>query len=438
MTRREMLRLGLTATAGVAAAPFVITPSRAQTFNWQRFRGKELYLILFRITWVDEMVKHIPEFEALTGIKVKYEVLPEIQARQKLTVDMAGGSGGMDAFLSSVYVEKRRFSKAGWYEPLNRYLEDKTLTAPDYDWADFTPTAQTYVTLPDKTIIGLPCIVPTFILCYRKDIFQQQGLKPPRTLEEMEALAQKLHNPPSLYGFVSRGLKNANAAPFAFVLFNMGGEYLTPERKSALNGPAWVKAMDWYAGMLRRFAPPGVVNFNWYEASSAFMQGQVAMFIDAEDIASQFEDKEKSKVAGKVGYTLVPAGPGGLYTSMFCSAMAISALSRNKEAAYLFIQWATNKENSVREFVAGEGGARASTWNNPEVKAKQKMPDDWYTAFRESLKIGRSAFPDIVDVTQYRDIIGVAIQKAIEGAKSEVVLAQAHKEFQELLNQTEK
>ena len=41
-------------------------------------------------------------------------------------------------------------------------------------------------------------------------------------------------------------------------------------------------------------------------------------------------------------------------------------------------------------------------------------------------------------MTQYRDIIGVAIQKAIEGASSADVIAQAHKEFQQVLDQTEK
>jgi len=41
-------------------------------------------------------------------------------------------------------------------------------------------------------------------------------------------------------------------------------------------------------------------------------------------------------------------------------------------------------------------------------------------------------------VTEYRDAIGVAIQKAIEGAKSADVLAQAQTEFQEVLDKTEK
>jgi multiple sugar transport system substrate-binding protein len=92
----------------------------------------------------------------------------------------------------------------------------------------------------------------------------------------------------------------------------------------------------------------------------------------------------------------------------------------------------------VRELLAGVGVGRVSPWGNAEVKAKPKMPADWYQAYLDSLKIGKAGLPEIVDVTQYRDIIGVQIQKAIEGAKPADAIAQAHKEFQEMLDKTEK
>jgi multiple sugar transport system substrate-binding protein len=438
MTRRDLLRLGVTAAAGAAVGPFVITPARAQSFNWQRFKGKELFLMLYKHPWVDEMLKSLPEFESLTGIKVKYEILPEIQQRQKTVVELTAGSGGMDGFVASLHVEKRRFWKAGWYEPLNKFIEDKTLTAPEYDWNDFTPSSKAAVTQPDKTVSAIPIFVDPDIYFYRKDLFQEKGLKPPKTLEEMEAIAQKLNAPPSMYGFVARGLKNANASPWAYILYAFGGDYLTADRKSALNNPAWVKGLEYYSGLLKRYAPPGVVNFNWYECSSAFMQGQVATYFDGVNFAAQFEDKEKSKVAGKVGYALLPAGPGGLHTCMFTVGMAVSAQSKNKEATWLFVQWATNKQNCVRELVAGVGGGRASIWNHPDVRAKGKMPREWYATFAESLKLGKPGLPEIVDVTQYRDIYGLAIQKAIEGGNPAELVATAHKEFQEMLNNTEK
>ncbi len=438
MTRRDLLRAGAAVTAGAAIGPFVHTLGHAQSFNWQRFKGKEIFLIFFKNPWDDEIVKYVPEFEALTGIKVKYEILPEIQARQKLTVEMTAASGGLDAFLSSLHVEKRRFWKAGWYEPLNKYLEDKTLTPPDYDWNDFTPTAKAAVTQSDKTVSAIPSFVDPDILFYRKDIFQEKGLKPPKTLEEMEALAQKLHNPPNQYGFVARGLKNANASPFAYIVFAMGAEYLTPDRKSALNTEAWVKGLEYYSGLLRRYAPPGVVNFNWYECSSAFMQDQVAQYFDGVNFASQFEDKEKSKVAGKVGYAVLPAGPGGHFSPIFGNAVAVSSQVKNPGPGYFFAQWATSKQSAVKELLGGTGSARMSVWNDPQIKAQPKMPADWYQAYQDALKNGRLGLPEIVGVTEYRDIIGVAIQKAIEGAKSDEVLAVAQKEFQEVLDKTEK
>ena len=87
-----MLRLGGTALAAAATGPFVFTPARAQGFNWKRFQGKELYLLLTKHPCIDVLEKNIPEFESLSGMKVKWETLPEIQARQKMTVEMTAGS----------------------------------------------------------------------------------------------------------------------------------------------------------------------------------------------------------------------------------------------------------------------------------------------------------------------------------------------------------
>jgi multiple sugar transport system substrate-binding protein len=162
------------------------------------------------------------------------------------------------------------------------------------------------------------------------------------------------------------------------------------------------------------------------------------MYFDGINFANQFEDKEKSKIAGKVGYAMLPAGPAGRVAPTYTNGMAITAHSRRKEAAYLFLQWSTSKQNALRELLAGVGVGRASTWTLPEVKAKPRMPADWYATYSESLKVGRPGLPEIVDVTQYRDIIGVAVQKAIEGGRVEPLLADADREFQEMLEKTEK
>jgi multiple sugar transport system substrate-binding protein len=319
---------------------------------------------------------------------------------------------------------------------LNKFLQDASLTSPEFDWNDFTDGARAGVTQPDGSISAMAAFIDANVSFYRKDLFTEKKLTPPKTLGELEQLVPKLHAPPATYGIVLRGLKNANATQYPSILFPMGGAYLK-DGKPVLDSKEGVAALDLYTRLLRQYAPPGVVNFNWYECSASFMQGQVAIYMDGVNFASQFEDAAKSKVAGKVGYAMLPSGPGGHVSPIYITGMAVSSQSRSKEAAYLFGQWATSKQNMVRELMAGVGVGRSSTWDSAEVKAKPKMPVDWYQAYQASLKIGRQGLPEIVGVTEYRDIIGVAIQKAIEGAPAAQVLAQAQKDFQDLLNRTE-
>ncbi len=437
LARRDFLRLGAL-SAGIAAGPFVWTSAKGQTFDWKRFRGKELFVMLAKHPFPEEMIRWLPEFTDLTGMKVSYEMLPDQQERQKMVVQFTAGDSGIDAMYSSLHVEKKRFWKAGFYEPLNGYLRNPTLTAPDFDWNDFTDASRKTATQPDGTISAVPAFMDALILFYRTDLFDAKGLKPPRSLQEMNDLAKQFHNPPNMYGIVYRGLKNANASTWDGLLFNFGGEFLTKDGKANLVSPEAVATTEYYAQQLRSYGPPGVVSFNWYECSSAFSQGQIAMYYDGVNFANIMEDKEKSKIAGKVGYALLPKGPAGQWSATFMPGMAISRFSRNKEAAWLFVQWSTSKKMYVRELAAGVGIPRLSAWSDPEVKAKPKYPQGWYDAYLEALKIGRPGLPEIVGVTEYRDIIGVAIEKAIEGADVRTTLGQAQKEFQDLLDRTEK
>src|SRR5437016_2805947 len=114
LTRRTFLK---SVAAGVAAGPFVATPARAQGFTWKRFQGKELFLLLTKHPFIDVLEKNIPEFESLSGMKVKWETLPEIQARQKMTVEMTANSGGIDAFFTSLPWRRRPSWRPAGYNP---------------------------------------------------------------------------------------------------------------------------------------------------------------------------------------------------------------------------------------------------------------------------------------------------------------------------------
>src|SRR5260370_40493402 len=113
----------------------------------------------------------------------------------------------------------------------------------------------------------------------------------------------------------------------------MGGTYLK-DGKAALDSKEQVAALEMYAGLLRQYGPPGVVNFNWYECSASFMQGQGAVYMDGVNFASQFEDAAKSKVVGKGGYAVLPSGPGGHFSPIYITGIAVSSPSGTQGGAY--------------------------------------------------------------------------------------------------------
>ena len=444
ISRREFLKLMGTGAAGVvlataappataapAAPAATVAPTAAQpVFDYQRFKGQSIFVSLSKNPIGDLLASNTAEFEALTGIKAQVEVVPEQQLRQKVVIQMTSKSTEMDAW-GSVSNERRMFGKAGWYHPLNTFLKDPSLAFPDLDLADFGKGAWDYATLSDGTIHGLPLQAPAIVLAYRKDLVDAKGLKL-ETLDDLEAAVKALHNPPTVYGFVGRGLKNANMAPLSTLIPNFGGSYLDKSRNLAMTSPEVTKAAEFYVRLMKH-APPGAVGFNAPECQASFMQGQSAFWIDGSDLVAVADNPEKSKVAGKVGYMAVPKGPGGQFVPSAGNAMAVNAFSKNKEAAFYYAQWATSKKNQVLGLLIGTPAARSSPWKDPEFLSKTTLPKSWIEMSAQVPSMAVGFMPEIVPVSQFRDVYGTALTKSIEGGNVAELFKAAQAEFEPVL-----
>ena len=303
-SRRQVLGMGL----GVAAGSLAGRPwAQAANFDWMQQKGKSIVVTAPLSPYYTVLQKMIPDFTKLTGIQVEYQVVPEQQLRQKLPIEMNAKSPGIDVFASSMHVEKILFSAAGWYEPLNKYLDNANLTPPDYNWKDFGPAGTYWVVKSDGVVIGLPMGVGLFAYIYRRDLYAQKGLKPATTMDELVAAVKATHQPPGVYGFTGRGLKNANIPVWGCFLSALGGSYLDAAKQTLLTtSTEAVEAARVYGELMRTYAPPGSLGFNWMESQGAFAQGTIASWTDGMSFAASFEDPTKSKVAGKVGYAPHP------------------------------------------------------------------------------------------------------------------------------------
>lgn len=417
----------------------VAVPSFA--FNWRQFEGQSIRVLALRFYYADFLKERIPEFEKLTGIKVVFEQYPEDQYREKIVVEHAAGSTAIDAFFTGPPYEGTKFYKSGWYEPLGEYLKDPALTNPDFEPEDFVESVWA-ANVFEKDRVSIPVNAITWILMYRKDLYEKYGIPVPKTMADLEAAAKKLtldtdgDGKADVFGFVGRGKKTQAPASFGIPLHAFGGSWLTADRKPAVNSPEAVEALKFYVRMMRNYANPGAAENQWYDVVTLMQQGKVANMIDSMAFFAFMQDPQKSKVAGKVGAALVPAGPSAQVSDLWCWAIAISKLSQKKKPAWLFAQWATSKD--VEKWIQRKGfpTSRKSSWDDPEFK-KTANPE-WVQAVQDNFRIAkRINSPQVVAIAEVSDAVGLAINNSILGADPKAELDKAQEQIKRIMAQTE-
>lgn len=390
--------------------------SRAAEFSWTAYSGTTISFLANLHPWVDLVKPRLAEFERLSGIRVDTAVYPEDQFRTKLTIELMSGTSDVDVFMIMPGQDLARYTDSGWIAPLEGYLSSKSLLWPSYDAADLFSAARRAGMRGDVSYT-IPIQLETSLLAYNKKIFAEYRLAVPRTMEELRDTARKVHelSGGSLYGITLRGKGGAATSQWVDFLHSYGGSWLTSEGRAAVASGESEAATRLYGELLGRYGPKSGPSNAWYESVSIFMQGKAAMIYDANVFKAEYENPEISRVAGSVGYAMIPAGPAGAVPHISTWSLGISSASPRKEAAWLFIQWATSKELELAALLAGIPSARSSVWNSPSFKERDATPE-WTKATLESYKIASPDWnPAVVPVAECRDAVGTAIVTSILG-----------------------
>ena len=404
----------------------------ADQFDWKRYKGQTIVAAFETLPYYKYVKSIKGEFEELTGMKVLMDTIPEQQVRQKKVIELAAKSSAIDVIGMAMHVEKTLFDQAGWYVPLDDYINNPALTQPGFDWDDFYPGSANWVTGKAGKIMGIPGQFGGFGLFYRKDLLKEKGIPIPKTFEDVEAAAKKLHDPPRVYGWVGRGKKNANVPVWNSIMSHMGEKLQDAKGNVVTTTPIAIKAGEMYARLMK-YAPAGAIGYNWYECRSMLMQGRAAFWYDGVTVFSgAVEDPEKSKVVGKIGYVALLGPDGKPMAESAQSASIINPYSKKKDQAWHFIQWAHSKKVQLGSLLKGTGLPRKSLYKTKEFLGTTKMPKDWLN-FIDSYMSGETnvvyMLPIIKRVSEYRDIFGVALTKSIEGGDVAELLKEANKEY---------
>src|SRR5437867_7456375 len=170
-SRRRLLQAGIGAAALGALPGAGMLAAQAQgTFDWKRFKGQKIEILLVKSPRGDLLSKYHKEFEDLTGIEVGSEMVPEQQQRQKAVIEFNSGNPSFDIIALSYHVQKRQFAKNNWLTDLRPMIADKSLADPNLDFADFAKGGLNYAVEPDGRVNSLPFNLDPWVVYYNKEI----------------------------------------------------------------------------------------------------------------------------------------------------------------------------------------------------------------------------------------------------------------------------
>ena len=370
-----------------------------------------------------------PLWEELTGIKVNIIEAQHDEMFPKMMQEHRGGTGAYDV-LNIVPAWMGDMVRAGAVEPLDAYVDKYGYRAELDDIGDVYRENQMRI---GDTIYGFPDDGDVFILYYRKDIFEEMGLSVPTTWDEFYEVSKAITDAkaPDVYGSAfmrARGLLQYFYQERARV---EGCKFFDAETmKATINGPGCVKAL---AGMVKdnTTMPPGIEVWGFVETLAAFNAGQSAMLqswppvgrwsagYGTDDIAMQWVPP--SVVSGKVGYALPPGGHPQLAAGF---AMAVSSSSKNKDAAYLYIQWINSIDIShqrVQLPYALRDPFRKSHFSSPEYQSRWPDAKEYLEAAEKGAVSGLLDL-SIINTFAYIDALAAGLQTVMSGGDPQTEL----------------
>jgi sorbitol/mannitol transport system substrate-binding protein len=304
------------------------------------------------------------------NISLNWVIVEENILRQRVTTDVSTGSGQFDLVFLGLY-EAPIFAKRGWLQPIGEL-------PADYDIDDVFKSLRDGLSYDGK-LVALPFYGESSFLMYRKDLFEQKGLKVPDqpTFEDIAKFAAALNDKEhGFYGLALRGQPGwgENMATVNTMANSFGAAWFDMEWHPTLDTPAWKTALSTYVDLVKKYGPPGVTANGFNENLTLFGSGKAAMWIDATVAGGILENPKQSQVVGKVGYAQAPTAVTANGSHWLWSwAFAIPTKAKNPEGAKKFAEWATSKE--YIQLVANDvgwasvpPGTRKSTYENPEYQ----------------------------------------------------------------------
>ena len=252
------------------------------------------------------------DFKSKTGISVEVIPISESDLGARATAAFAAGD------LPDVIYHTLQYALP-WAE--SGLLDTEAATEVIYGLraSTFSPGA-----LDMAAVRGGYASVPvdgwTQMVVYRKDLFEAHGLNPPNSYANIEAALEKLHNPPSMYGFVAPNKIDENfmSQVLEHVFLANGVSPVNGQGLQKLDEKSTVEVLNFYK-KIQDASPEG--ELFWQQSRAMYFAGEAAMIIWSPFILDELaglrdsapptinSDPTSKELASKTGIITTLAGP---------------------------------------------------------------------------------------------------------------------------------
>jgi len=221
----------------------------------------------------------------------------------------------------------------------------------------------------------------TQMLLYRADLFEEAGLAPPTTYENVLAAAEALHNPPEMFGFVSATKVDENfmSQVLEHVFLANGVSPVGPDGLQELDVEATTEVLEFYAA-ITEVSPEG--ELFWQQSRELYFAGRAAMIIWSPFILDELaglrdsapptinDDPTTGELAAATGIVTNFAGPsnpdGAAWGDVRYFGITADA---DTDAAMQFVEYSMSEGYTQTLAIAPEGKfpVRRGTAEDPDM-----------------------------------------------------------------------
>jgi ABC-type glycerol-3-phosphate transport system substrate-binding protein len=409
MTRRDFIR-------GVLVAGSVGALSAAGSKAPAQMKGVTLRALVYPYPPTKAIRDLLPEYEKQTGVKVEWEEVPYADLLSKQMAEMISKGGRYDIFnINNRWVAPQ----AGTGELLA--LDDLVAKAgAALDWQDFMPKQKQMFAYKGK-MYAIPLSCNVTMCAYRRDVFEQEGIKVPPlgtsfTHTEWTNIVKRLTKDGQRGTSFNTQPMQVPSEHWSSVMLSAGGRWFDEKLTPTFNSKEGLLAAEWMRELMN-YAPKDMLRYTNVETNEAMMSGSVVtQTIQWASRIPMVEDKDKSKVVGKVRWTTLPfAGwvPGrkaGMAANDGWS-LAIPKASQHQREAFDFAVWCVSKDKqtkNINEFQVPP--VRRSVFDKPELHQKYV----WLPVMTAQLDNAYD-FPNIPEWPEILEKVGAEIHAGWSG-----------------------